>query len=176
MGSGRPAAPEGLGSSVRRRRRRRRGWRGGSWFLASLMPGLTITSGNISRHGSHQGGPISATAGARLEQSPSLGSGAGWWEQNVPGRTRGMGRAAAVPPAPCASPAAAGSSSSPGVPRGVWGHSSCAVGRPVPVAGLAVLPLRPHRLPSVPVLGSLCHGGGGSPGLCWGCLRGFSQF
>lgn len=128
--------PEGLGSRVRPRRWRRRGWRGGSWFLASLMPGLTITSGNVSRHGSHQGGPISATAGARLGQSPSLGFGAGWWEQNVPGRTCGMGRAGpgpgptagAVPLAPCRSPAGMGSGSDPGgslgVPQGADGGSA----------------------------------------------------
>lgn len=141
--------PEGLGSSVRRRR----GWRGGRWFFASLMPGLTITAGNAPRHGSHQGSPISATAGARLGQSPSLGSGAGWREQNVPGRTCGMGKAGpgpgpaagAVPTAPCRSPARAGSGFIPGGvwgPAGrAWGLSSRAVGYPAPGAGLAVLPL-----------------------------------
>lgn len=102
-----PTAPGGFGNSVRRWQWRRRGWRGGSWFLANLMPGLTITSGNISRHGSHQGGPISATAGARLGQNPSLGSGADWWEHNVPSRTCGMGRASAGPgPAARAEPPA----------------------------------------------------------------------
>lgn len=109
------------------------------------------------------GWPISATAGAWLGQSPSLGSGAGWWEQNVPGRTCGMGRAGpgpgpaagAVLLAPCRSPAGAGSGSSSG---GVWGPTGCswglsshAVGHHVRGAGLTVVPLasppaHEHRL------------------------------
>lgn len=144
-----PAAPGGFGSSVRRWQWRRRGWRGGSWFLASLMPGLTITSGNVSRHGSHQGGPISATAGARLGQDPSLGSGDEWWEQNVPSRTCGMGRASAGP-GPAARPEPPASlrarlPPSPGVwgSHGVWmGFSSHAGG--VLGAKVCVPPLQ-HR-------------------------------
>lgn len=45
--------------------------RGGSWALASPTAGLTVT-GSAPQHGSQQGGPISATAGARLGQSPAL--------------------------------------------------------------------------------------------------------
>lgn len=138
-------SPGGFGSSVRRWQWRRRGWRGGSWFLASLMPGLTITSGNVSRHGSHQGGPISATAGARLGQNPSLGSGADWWEQNVPSRTCGMGRARAGPgPAARAGPPAHLRTR----PQGFWGATGCGW-RSAPMLS-AIVSWGPRSLRSVP--------------------------
>lgn len=154
-----PAAPGGFWEQRQAVAVEEERFRGGSWFLASLMPGLTITSGNVSRHGSHQGGLISATAGARLGQNPSLGSGAGWWEQNVPSRTCGLGRASAGPgPAARAQPPASlrGRIRPPEeLPGSFWGPMGCGMGfnpmlRAVVSWGLYPPPTAPGASPHHP--------------------------
>lgn len=115
--------------------------RGGSWALASPTAGPTVT-GSAPQHGSQQGGPISATAGARLGQSPAL-----WlWSwlpgtkcssptrASAPGR-EGKGRARAGPLSTTQSFTCEGRLRVR--PRGVWGPVGAVCGVPASHPGAA---------------------------------------